>query len=100
MNEVRQTLFFSATFDNKIKALASYDAVAKWNSSYAKKQHCGHGYPDGLSVDKSRKSELLAYLIGSRTGSKCWSSLKLNRAPDALVKELKLDGIKAASMWW
>ncbi|KZX70344.1 DEAD/DEAH box helicase [Vibrio sp. HI00D65] len=99
MNEVRQTLFFSATFDNKIKAIAhrmmqspSAIQVTPTNSTAeAVKQMV---YP----VDKKRKSELLAYLIGSNNWQQVLVFTKTKQGTDVLVKELKLDGIKAASI--
>ncbi len=49
-------------------------------------------------VDKKRKSELLAYLIGSRNWQQVLVFTKTKQGSDALVSELKLDGIKAASI--
>ncbi|CAH8196115.1 DEAD/DEAH box helicase [Vibrio aestuarianus] len=99
MNEDRQTLFFSATFDNKIKTLAHKmmrDPVALQitpanTTADTVKQMI---YP----VDKKRKSELLAYLIGSRNWQQVLVFTKTKQGSDALAKELKLDGIKAASI--
>ncbi|CAH6826078.1 ATP-dependent RNA helicase RhlE [Vibrio chagasii] len=99
MNEVRQTLFFSATFDNKIKAIAhrmmqspSEIQVTPTNSTAETVKQMV--YP----VDKKRKSELLAYLIGSNNWQQVLVFTKTKQGTDALVKELKLDGIKAASI--
>ncbi|MBW3696224.1 DEAD/DEAH box helicase [Vibrio sp. T187] len=99
MNEERQTLFFSATFDNKIKAIAhrmmdnpSEIQVTPTNSTAETVTQIV--YP----VDKKRKSELLAYLIGSKNWQQVLVFTKTKQGTDALVKELKLDGIKAASI--
>lgn len=99
MNDKRQTLFFSATFDDKIKALAHKmmrDPVGVQISpanatADTVKQIV---YP----VDKKRKSELLAYLIGSRNWQQVLVFTKTKQGSDELAKELKLDGIKAASI--
>ncbi|MBF4422599.1 DEAD/DEAH box helicase [Vibrio anguillarum] len=99
MNDERQTLFFSATFDDKIKALAHKmmrDPVGVQISpanatADTVKQIV---YP----VDKKRKSELLAYLIGSRNWQQVLVFTKTKQGSDELAKELKLDGIKAASI--
>ena len=98
-NPERQTLFFSATFDKRIKSIAyklQQDPVevqvsASNSTAETVKQMV---YP----VDKKRKAELLAYLIGSRNWQQVLVFTKTKQGSDALVKELKLDGIKAASI--
>ncbi|MCF8777981.1 DEAD/DEAH box helicase [Vibrio sp. IRLE0018] len=99
MPEQRQTLLFSATFDTRIKALAYRlmnepieVQVAPANSTADNVEQMV--YP----VDKKRKSELLAYLIGSRNWQQVLVFTKTKQGSDALVSELKLDGIKAASI--
>jgi ATP-dependent RNA helicase RhlE len=99
MNDERQTLFFSATLDNEIKAIAHKMMddpieiqVAPSNSTAESVKQMI--YP----VDKKRKSELLAYLIGSKNWQQVLVFVKTKQGTDALVKELKLDGIKAASI--
>lgn len=95
----RQTLFFSATFDNKIKAVAyrmmqspAELQVTPTNSTADTVQQMV--YP----VDKKRKRELLAYLIGSRNWRQVLVFTRTRQGSDELAKELKLDGIKAASI--
>lgn len=99
LNRARQTLFFSATFDQKIKAVAyrmMLDPievqVSPSNSTADTVEQMV--YP----VNKSRKRELLAYLIGSRNWQQVLVFTKTKQGSDALAKELKLDGIKAASI--
>ncbi len=95
----RQTLFFSATFDQRIKSLAyrllrdpvEVQVAAQNSTAQTVKQMV---YP----VDKHRKSELLAYLIGSRNWQQVLVFTKTKQGSDALAKELKLDGIKAVSI--
>ncbi|WP_295891062.1 DEAD/DEAH box helicase [uncultured Vibrio sp.] len=99
MNDDRQTLFFSATFDTKIKTIAHKMMadpveiqVSPSNSTAETVSQIV--YP----VDKKRKSELLAYLIGSKNWQQVLVFVKTKQGTDALVKELKLDGIKSASI--
>lgn len=99
MNEARQTLFFSATFDNKIKSIAHRMMVSPEEIQVTPTNSTAETvtqivYP----VDKKRKSELLAYLIGSKNWQQVLVFTKTKQGTDALVKELKLDGIKAASI--
>jgi len=95
----RQTLFFSATFNSRVKKLAyqiltepKEEQVSPINSPVSSVTQLVY------SVDKKRKSELLAYLIGSRNWQQTLVFTKTKIGSDALVKELKLDGIKAASI--
>ncbi|KJY83828.1 DEAD/DEAH box helicase [Vibrio galatheae] len=98
-NEARQTLFFSATFDKRIKTIAhnmlnepvEVQVTPSNSTADTVKQMV---YP----VDKKRKAELLAYLIGSRNWQQVLVFTKTKQGSDALAKELKLDGIKAASI--
>jgi len=99
MNEARQTLFFSATFDTKIKSIAhrmmeSPEEIQVTPTNSTAETVTQIVYP----VDKKRKSELLAYLIGSKNWQQVLVFTKTKQGTDALVKELKLDGIKAASI--
>lgn len=99
LNQDRQTLFFSATFEKSVKDLA-YNML----KSPIEIEVSPNNRPvDSVTqmiypVDKKRKSELLAYLIGSRNWQQTLVFTKTKQASDALVKELKLDGIKAASI--
>lgn len=99
MSSERQTLFFSATFDKKIKDIAyrmmnepQEVQVAAENSTAETVEQMV--YP----VDKKRKAELLAYLIGSRNWQQVLVFTKTKQGSDALAAELKLDGIKAVSI--
>ncbi|NVD07851.1 DEAD/DEAH box helicase [Vibrio sp. JPW-9-11-11] len=98
-NPERQTLFFSATFDKRIKNIAykmlqqpiEVQVNASNSTAETVKQMI---HP----VDKKRKAELLAYLIGSRNWHQVLVFTKTKQGSDALAKELKLDGIKAVSI--
>ncbi|MEZ9243984.1 DEAD/DEAH box helicase [Vibrio lentus] len=99
MNDVRQTLFFSATFDNKIKTIAHRMMQSPSEIQVTPKNSTADTVTQMVyPVDKSRKSELLAYLIGSKNWQQVLVFTKTKQGTDALVKELKLDGIKAASI--
>ncbi|QUJ68774.1 DEAD/DEAH box helicase [Photobacterium sp. GJ3] len=95
----RQTLLFSATFSQAVKALAYkmmhepevIEVTPANTTAETVKQIV---YP----VDKHRKAELLAYLIGSRNWQQVLVFTKTKQGSDALVKELKLDGIQAVSI--
>ncbi|MZI95403.1 DEAD/DEAH box helicase [Vibrio sp. CAIM 722] len=95
----RQTLFFSATFTAKIKSTAyrllndpeEVQVTPRNSTADTVKQMV---YP----VDKKRKRELLAYLIGSRNWQQVLVFVRTKQGSDALAKELKLDGIKAVSI--
>ncbi|WP_284192497.1 DEAD/DEAH box helicase, partial [Vibrio zhanjiangensis] len=99
LNSKRQTLFFSATFDNKIKAIAyrlmnepvEIQVTPSNSTAETVKQMV---YP----VDKKRKAELLAYLIGSRNWHQVLVFTKTKQGSDSLAKELKLDGIVSVSI--
>ncbi|MDA0148415.1 DEAD/DEAH box helicase [Vibrio sp. LaRot3] len=99
LNPERQTLFFSATFDKKIKTIA----YKMQNDPVEVQVSPSNSTADTVEqmlfpVDKKRKAELLAYLIGSRNWQQVLVFTKTKQGSDALAKELKLDGIKAASI--
>ncbi|MCQ9082122.1 DEAD/DEAH box helicase [Vibrio harveyi] len=97
--QTKQTMLFSATFEKRIKTIAYklMDSPVEVEVSPANttaetvKQMV---YP----VDKKRKRELLAYLIGSRNWQQALVFTKTKQGSDELAKELKLDGIKAVSI--
>ncbi|EOA9036012.1 DEAD/DEAH box helicase [Vibrio harveyi] len=97
--QTKQTMLFSATFEKRIKTIAYklMDSPVEVEVSPANttaetvKQMV---YP----VDKKRKHELLAYLIGSRNWQQVLVFTKTKQGSDELAKELKLDGIKAVSI--
>ncbi|PSU34379.1 DEAD/DEAH box helicase [Photobacterium lutimaris] len=99
MQVERQTSFFSATFGKQVKKLA-FDIlddpklieVTPSNSTAVTVEQMV--YP----VDKHRKSELLAYLIGSRNWQQVLVFTKTKQGSDELAKELGKDGIKAVSI--
>ncbi len=99
MNREHQTLFFSATFDKKIKDIA-YRMMNDPEEVQVAAQNSTADTVEQMvfPVDKKRKAELLAYLIGSRNWQQVLVFTKTKQGSDALAAELKLDGIKAASI--
>lgn len=99
LNSERQTLFFSATFDNKVRTFAR----SLMNDPVMVQVTPENATADSVEqivypVDRSKKRQLLAYLIGSRNWQQVLVFTKTKQSTDQLVKELKLDGIKAASI--
>lgn len=92
-----QTLMFSATFSNKVTALAKQllhhpktIEVAKQNATSGKvKQHV-------YWVSEQRKRELLSELIGVNNWQQVMVFAGTRESANQLAKELKLDGIKTA----
>ncbi|ELI0633051.1 DEAD/DEAH box helicase [Vibrio harveyi] len=97
--QTKQTMLFSATFEKRIKTIAyklmgspvEVEVSPANTTAETVKQMV---YP----VDKKRKRELLAYLIGSRNWQQVLVFTKTKQGSDELAKELKLDGIKAVSI--
>ncbi|MDR9826114.1 DEAD/DEAH box helicase [Vibrio sp. FNV 38] len=95
----RQTLLFSATFHKGIKNFAyrlleqpiEVEATPANTTAELVEQIV---YP----VDRSRKREMLSFLIGSRNWRQVLVFTKTKQGSDALAKELKLDGIEAVSI--
>jgi len=99
LNDARQTLFFSATFAGNVKKIAYRILTDPTEIQVSPSNQAADSVKQMVyPVDKKRKSELLAYLIGSRNWQQVLVFTKTKQGSDALVKELKLDGIKAASI--
>ncbi|MGF1682923.1 DEAD/DEAH box helicase [Photobacterium minamisatsumaniensis] len=99
MKADRQTLFFSATFGKQVKKLA-YDILTDPKLIEVTPANTTAVTVEQMvfPVDKHRKSELLAYLIGSRNWQQVLVFTKTKQGSDELAKELGKDGIKAASI--
>ncbi len=92
----RQTLLFSATFSPAVKRLGQVLlSDPEWISVTPENTTAVTVSQKVYPVDKVRKSELLAYLIGSNRWPQVLVFVKTKQAADALVGELKLDGITA-----
>lgn len=97
--ETRQTLFFSATFNDEVFALSKnilkqpkLIEVAERNATVAKIEQRFY------EVDSKRKAGLVAYLIGSKNWQQVLIFTRTKQAVDELAKELEKDGIKAAAV--
>ncbi|KFZ38447.1 DEAD/DEAH box helicase [Shewanella mangrovi] len=93
----RQTLFFSATFNDDVFALSKTMLkqpklleVAERNATAAKIEQRFY------EVDNQRKAALVAYLIGSKNWQQVLIFTRTKQAVDELAKELEKDGISAA----
>lgn len=90
-----QTLLFSATFSEKVRKLSklilrspAFIETAKKNTTVDTINQVAY------LVDASRKSELLAYLIGSRNFPQVLVFTRTKASADLLGKELEKDGLK------
>ena len=97
--DTRQTLFFSATFNDEVFALSKtllkqpkLIEVAQRNAAATQVEQCIY------EVDKQRKAGLIAYLIGSKNWQQVLIFTRTKQAVDELVKELGKDGIKAVGV--
>jgi len=95
----KQTLLFSATFSNEIKKLAndflnspSLIEVAKRNTTSENVTQVVH------RVDKSRKRELLSFLIGSNNWKQVLVFSRTKHGANRLSTQLKTDGISASAI--
>ncbi|MGH8582266.1 MAG: DEAD/DEAH box helicase [Gammaproteobacteria bacterium] len=93
----RQTLLFSATFPEPIRALAqrfqrspAVVEVARRNAPPTPVQQVVY------QVDQSRKRELLAHLIGSQVWKQVLVFTRTKHGADRLAKQLARDGIATA----
>jgi len=95
----KQTLFFSATFSNDIKRLANdllkspvLVEVAQRNTASECVTQLVH------PVDKSRKRELLSFLIGSNNWRQVLVFTRTKHGANRLSQQLSTDGITAAAI--
>jgi ATP-dependent RNA helicase RhlE len=95
----RQTLLFSATFDDSIFKLSNkllqdpkLVEVNQRNETAANVEQILY------AVDADRKRELLSFLIGSKNWQQVLIFTRTKQTADELTKELIKDGIKAAAI--
>ena len=95
----KQTLLFSATFSDDIKKLASglmkspaLIEVARRNTTVEAIEQTVH------PVDKSRKRELLSFLIGSEQWQQVLVFSRTKHGANRLAEQLITDGINAAAI--
>ena len=91
-----QTMLFSATLSQQMKHLANelltspvIVSASKENSTASTIKHVIH------PVEQRRKQELLSELIGTKNWKQVLVFVNTKEAANNIVKELKLDGIKA-----
>ncbi len=95
----RQTLLFSATFDEAIFELSKtllnnpeLIEVAQRNTAAASVEQIIY------NVDAHKKRELISFMIGSKNWQQVLIFVRTKVGADALVKEMCKDGIKAQSI--
>ena len=95
----KQTLLFSATFSDEIKKLANdllnspvLIEVARRNTAAESVTQVVH------PVDKSRKRELLSFLIGSNNWKQVLVFTRTKHGANRLTEQLGKDGISAAAI--
>ena len=95
----KQTLLFSATFSNDIKRLANdllksptLIEVARENTTAETVTQVVH------PVDKSRKRELLSFLIGSNNWQQVLVFTRTKHGANRLTEQLNKDGIRTAAI--
>ncbi|PYF80574.1 ATP-dependent RNA helicase RhlE [Marinomonas alcarazii] len=97
--ETRQTLFFSATFNDEIFALSKtllkdpqLIEVDNRNTTATQVEQTIY------TVDKNRKSALISYLIGSKNWQQVLIFTRTKQGADELAKEMEKDGIATQSI--
>ncbi|MDP2560045.1 DEAD/DEAH box helicase [Psychrobium sp. 1_MG-2023] len=95
----RQTLLFSATFDENLFELSKrllnnpeLIEVAQRNTTAAEIEQIIY------NVDEHRKRELTSFMIGSKNWQQVLIFVRTRQGADALAKEMCKDGIKAQSI--
>ncbi len=95
----KQTLLFSATFSSEIKKLANdllkdpaLVEVAQRNTTAERIDQVVH------HVDKSRKRELLSYMIGSKNWQQVLVFTRTKHGANRLAEQLGKDGITSAAI--
>lgn len=95
----RQTMLFSATFDDAIIELSNkflnkpeLIEVAQRNTTAAKIEQIIY------NVDEDKKRELTSFMIGSKNWQQVLIFVRTRQGADALVKEMCKDGVKAQSI--
>ncbi len=90
------TLLFSATFSQGIKALATKMLEQPQWINISSSETASTIKQEVYQVDKRRKAELLAELVGRNNWQQVLVFVSTKESAETLHKELKLDGIKNA----
>ena len=95
----KQTLLFSATFSNEIKQLANDLLKSPTSIEVARRNIASEIVTQVVHpVDKSRKRELLSYLIGSKNWKQVLVFTRTKHGANRLTKQLITDGITAIAI--
>ena len=95
----KQTLFFSATFSNEIKQLANDLLKSPALIEVARRNTAAESVTQVIHpVDKSRKRELLSYLIGANNWQQVLVFTRTKHGANRLADQLNKDGIMAAAI--
>ncbi|PMG75045.1 RNA helicase [Shewanella sp. 10N.286.51.B7] len=96
VNRQHQTLMFSATYSEAVKSLAA-KMLNEPEFVHVSNQTTAETVSQSVfQVDKRRKAELLSELIGRNNWQQVMVFTSLKETAEHLLKEFKLDGIKAA----
>lgn len=91
-----QTLFFSATYSEEVKALAQKMLVAPEWIDVTTAATASKIAQEVYLVDKRRKAELLSELVGRNNWQQVLVFVSSKESAEHLHSELKLDGVKSA----
>jgi ATP-dependent RNA helicase RhlE len=95
----RQNLLFFATFSNEIKTLAEDILNAPVLIEVARRNTAAEGVEQLIHpVDRTRKRELLSFLIGSKNWRQVLVFTRTKHGANRLTKQLEHDGISAAAI--
>lgn len=95
----RQTLLFSATFDDSLYKLSKTLLNNPKVITVDDKTEVASGVEQLIyTVDADKKRELLSYLIGSKNWQQVLVFTRTKQTADELAKEMCKDGIKAQSL--
>ncbi|MEX1220897.1 MAG: DEAD/DEAH box helicase [Idiomarina sp.] len=95
----RQTLLFSATFSDEIKALSKQFLTEPKHIEVARRNATADRIEQRVfPVDKKRKRELLSYLIGSRNWRQVLVFTRTKHGANRLATQLTDDGLPALAI--
>ena len=95
----RQNLLFSATFSDEIKQLANSLLNAPKLIEVARRNTASELVTQRIHpVDKTRKAELLSFLIGSENWQQVLVFTRTKHGADRLAKQLERDGIRSTAI--
>ncbi len=95
----RQNLLFSATFSKEIKTLANTFLHNPEHIEVARRNTTAEGVTQMTHpVDKSRKRELLSFMIGSKNWKQVLVFTRTKHGANRLTKQLDMDGLRSAAI--